>query len=390
MDYISAMLLKNPFLLTLALLLSMYSPLKAQDGSYILKTQVHKVPLTSINISPDGKFLLLGFKDGSFRLLDPDSFETRLEVKEAHYKAVNAMDMPPKMDFILTAGHNTIKLWDLNGKRLKIWSRHATTIWNAEISSDGKWAVSSAMNKTFLLWDVYNGGLLQQMRGHEDVCMSVCISPDNRLIASGSNDLTVKIWDLETRELISTLHGPTDDIYDVEFSPDSRLLVATSKDKSARLYDVKEENLLAILKGHRDIVLEAEFSPDGNYLVTGSADRSIILWDVHSGERIHSFLDNEESVLDLVFHPDGQSFYSITFAGELTRWDMNPEIFVLKYFEKAYEDDLAADPLFEPKRKGESKKDYQARVAAAKEKQAEILDHYYKEYLSLPKNISNQ
>lgn len=384
------MRLTKPFLLTLALLLSVLGPIGAQDGSYILKKQVHKVALTSINISPDGKFLLLGFNDGSFRLLDPDSFETRLEVKEAHFKAVNAMDMPPKMDFILTAGHNTIKLWDLNGKLLFNWKRHATTIWNAEISSDGKWAVSSAMNKTFLLWDVYNSELQAQMRGHEDVCMSVCISPDMQMIASGSNDLTVKIWNLETQELISTLHGPTQDIYDVEFSPDSRLLVATSKDKSARLYNVKEEKLLAILKGHREMVLEAEFSPDGNYLITGSADRSVILWDVYSGEQIHSYLDIEESVLDLVFHPDGHSFYSVTFAGELTRWDMHPEIFVLKYYEKAYTADLAADPLFEPRRQGESKKDYQVRVAAAEEQRDQILDRYYQEYLSLPKNISSQ
>ncbi len=354
----------------------------SQDASYILNRQVYKVPLTSINISPDGKLLLAGFDDGSFRLLDPDSYSVKLEVEGAHRKAVNAMDMPPKMDFILTAGANSIKLWDRGGKYLFDWKGHATTIWNVEISSDGKWAVSSAMNKTFLLWDVYNSLLLERMRGHEDVTMSVCISPDNRMIASGSNDLTLRIWDLESRQVISELHGPTQDIYDVEFSPDSRLLVASSKDRSARLYDLKEEKLLFILKGHREMVLEAEFSPDGNYLVTGSADQSLILWDVKTGERIHQFLDNDGAVMDLVFHPDGNSFYSITYAGDLTRWEVHPEIFVLKYFENRYREELAADAIFEPKRKGESKKDHQARMKEAEVKRGEIISRYYNQYIS--------
>ena len=376
------MRIQYSIIVSLSLMLGTISTARAQEDSYILKRQLFKLPLTSINISPDGLFLLSGFEDGSFRLLDPDSFEVKLEVLDAHYKAVNAMDMSPKMDFILTAGHNSIKLWDRSGKHLSDWNDHATTIWNAELSSDGLWAVSSAMNKTFLLWDVNNNGRVERMRGHEDVCIAVSISPDSRLIASGGYDLTVRIWDLETRQVISQLQGPSKDIYDLEFSPDGSLLAACSKDKSTRIYGLKEEKLLHLLKGHSDLVMEAEFSPDGNYLVTGSADQSIILWDVLTGERIHQFLDNDATIMDLVFHPNGQSFYSIGYTGNLSRWEVNPEIFVLKYYEEPYREELAADPIFEAKRKGESKKDYQHRMAKAAVKKSEIIAHYYDLYLS--------
>jgi len=368
-------------LLALSLLLGMISTAWTQEASYILKRQLFKEALTSINISPDGLFLLSGFNDGTFRLLDPDSFEVKLEVSGAHHKAVNAIDMPPKMDFILTAGHNSIKLWDRSGLHLFDWNAHATTIWNAEISSDGLWAVSSAMNKTFLLWDVYNNALVERMRAHEDVAMAVSISPDCRLIASGSKDQSIRIWDLETRQPIYQLHGPTQDIYDLEFSPDGSLLVACSRDKSARLYDLKEKKLLYILKGHSDMVLEAEFSPNGRYLVSASADQSIILWDVQTGDRIHQFLENEGAVMDLVFHPDGHSFYSISYADDLSRWEVDPEIFVLHYYEKPYMEELAADLIFEPKRKGESKKEYEVRATEAAVKKREIIADYYELYL---------
>jgi WD40 repeat protein len=363
-------------------LLGIVSQSQAQDKEYILKQELFEVPLTSINLSPDGRLLLAGFDNGTFRLLDPESFALKLEVEDAHFKAVNAMDMNPEMDIILSAGANSIKLWDRKGEHKKDWNVHATTIWNAEISSDGLWAVSSAVNKTFLLWDVRNKDLAEKMRAHTDVAMAVCFSPDSRLIASGSRDQTIRIWDRESRQVISQMHGPTQDIFDLEFSPDGQLLVATSRDRSARIYDLKEEKQLHILKGHTDMVLEAEFSPDGNYLLTASADQAIILWDVQSGERIHRFLDSEAAVSDLVFAADGQSFFSISYARDLTHWDLAPKIFVIRYFGEQYQDELDADPIFEARRKGESKKDYQARMIDAESKEAGIVSRLYKEYLS--------
>jgi WD40 repeat protein len=354
----------------------------AQEETYILKRQLFEVPPTSVELSPDGTILLAGFENGSFRLLDPEDFSLKLEVEHAHHKAVNAIDISPKMDFVLSAGASSIKLWDLSGEHLQDWNAHATTVWNAEISSDGSWVVSSAINKTFLLWDVRQRVLTEKMRAHTDVTMAVSFSPDARFIASGSRDQTIRIWDRENRQVLTTLHGPTQDVLDLEFSPDGKLLVAASRDHSTRIYDLKQEKLLRNLKGHTDMVLEAEFSPDGLYLLTASSDQSIILWDVPSGEKIYQFLENEGAVTDLAFSSDGRSFYSTSYGGDLTRWFLHPRIFVQKYFESQYRSELAADPVFEDRRKGESKKEYQARVQEAEKTEAAIVSRLFREYQS--------
>ncbi|MCK4746364.1 MAG: WD40 repeat domain-containing protein, partial [Bacteroidales bacterium] len=352
-------------LIAIVLLATLFPNLTGQEGSYIMKREMYKTGPSSINFSPDGKLLLAGFTDGSFRVLDPETFQVSVAVEGAHPKAVTAMDMPPKMDFIMTAGGKQIKVWDRTGKHIGNFTGHATTIWNTDISSDGKHAVSSAFNKTFLLWDVYNGVIAEHMRGHEDVTLSVCISPDNRLIASGSNDLTIKIWDLETRQVITTLHGPTQDVYDIAFSPDSRMVAAASRERTIRIYNVEEEKLVHLLKGHRGAVRKLAFSPDGRYMVSASEDHALLLWDVVTGDRIHAFLDNEEILLDVEFHPGGDSFYSISKAGDLTRWELHPEIFVVRYLDTPYREELSADPIFGPKQKGEAKKDYLVRQAEA-------------------------
>jgi dipeptidyl aminopeptidase/acylaminoacyl peptidase len=374
------MQMKCPFFAFLLLSVSL-SGISAQDNPYIMHREAYKPGPSSLNFSPDGTLLLVGFAEGDFRVLDPESFQVLLEVPSAHSKAVTAIDMPPKMDFFLTAGGNEIKLWDRSGKHIGNFSGHATTIWNVDISGDGKYAVSSAFNKTFLLWDVYNGVIASYMRGHEDVVLSVCISPDNRLIASGSNDHTIKIWDLETRQVKSTLNGPTQDVFDVTFSPDSRMVAVASGERNIRVYSLEDSTLVHLLKGHRDAVRKVDFSPNGRYLISASEDHSLVLWDVTSGDRIHTFLENEDVLLDVQFHPDGGSFYSISRAGNLTRWKLDPEIFVVRYFDTAYQEALAAEPIFEPRRKTEAKKDFEARMEEAEMRKSEIIDRFYRQYL---------
>jgi WD40 repeat protein len=368
-------------ILLLAILSSVALSGTSQIPTYILKREAPNPGVSSINFSPDGKLLLAGYVDGSFRVLDPETFSVSLEVKEAHTKPVTAMDMPPKMDFIMTAGSKQIKVWGRDGKMKGIFNGHATTIWNADISSDGKHAVSTAFNKTFLLWDVYNGVVAAHLRGHSDVTLTACISPDDKMIASGSNDMTVKIWDLESREVTHTFHGATNDIYDISFSPDSRNIAVASAEKSIRVFNIEKADLIHVLTGHQKVVRKVAYSPDGTYLVSASEDHSLILWDAVTGDRIYRFADKEGAVLDVNFHPDGLSFYSVSRLGDLTRWEMHPEIFVLRYFETPYLEELNAEPLFLPRQKGEPKKEYQARQVEASKKKAEIIDRYYQLYL---------
>ncbi len=353
----------------------------SQTAPYVLKRSMFNPGPTSINLSPDGTLLLVGFMDGSFRVMDPESLEVTMEVKDAHTKAITALDMPPKMDFIMTAGGKSIRLWSRSGKHIGNLAGHATTIWNMDISNDGKHAVSSAFNKTFLLWDLYNGEIAEHMRGHQDVALSVAISPDNQLIASGSNDLTIRIWDLASRQMVTTLHGPTKDIFDIAFSPDSRMLAAASGERSIRVYDLKEEKLVHLLKGHRDVVKKLAFSPEGRFIVSASVDKTLILWDVVTGDKIHTFVENEDMVLDVAYAADGKSFYSISKAGDLTRWSVDPEIFVLRYFDLPYHEAVSGDTIFQPRRKGEAKKEYQDRTVRAEIMRREIIDRFYKQYL---------
>ena len=99
------------------------------------------------------------------------------------------------------------------------------------------------------------------------------------------------------------------------------------------------------------------------------------------GEQLHSYLDHQDAVVDLAFHPDGGSFYSVSLDGTLSRWEIHPEIFVLKYAEKDYREAMDADPVFAPRQSGESRREYQERLEEARVKRDSIVESLYKLYL---------
>jgi len=367
-------------LYTLWIVLVSATVLPGQENTYLVQEKSYKTPLSFIGFSPDGTLLLAGFDDGSFQLLHPEKLEVLLEVDQAHPKAVNGIVMPPNMDFILTAGQNILKVWDRQGKHLYDWRAHGTTIWNLDLSSDGKNAVTSAMNRTFLLWDVYNGKVLKKMQGHQQLCMAVDISPDDQWIASAAKD-EIRIWDLKTRELLQSLHGPPYEIYDVKFGSGKDLLALATRKNVVHIWDLAKEEEKVRLQGHQELVLEVEFCPQGPYLLSASADQSVILWDIRRGERIHQFLDQEGAVSDLVFHPDGQSFFLVSSAGELKQYRLDPELFVRRYYPDEYLKELSLEPGLEERRKGESRKAYESRLKQAEGKKRSITERYYNRYL---------
>lgn len=370
--------MKNIFVILPLLLLK---PLYSQPYDYIVKNLSFKSPVTAVNIAPDGNQILAGFEDGTLRIFDPQLENLKLELPATPGTAIYDIEMSPKMDVIFLAAGNRIVLFDTTGNKITSWGFHKNTIWSMDINKEGKYMVSTEVNKTFQLSNVYEGRVEHSMRAHDDVTLAVAFSPDGNTIASGSNDKKVFLWSVTTKEVIAEFHGHSDNIYDIAFSPDGTMVAACSKDKSVRIWNIAERKLVHLLNGHQEMVLEIEFSPDGKYLISSSSDQAIKLWDVKTGEQLYGYLENESSIPDIAFLPDGKRFVSAGMDGSLKMWEIHPEIFVLKYFPKEYELELKENPLFLPKQKGEKKDEYESRMEMAAKTKKNIVNKYYQQYL---------
>jgi WD40 repeat protein len=352
-----------------------------QISDYILYEKDYGVPVTSLEVSPDGKMLLVGDQIGDLNILDAVSYKELAMFESVTGSAILDIEITPKQDVIFLASGNLINLINRDGASVATWNIHNTTIWSMDLNPQGTRLVSAEMNKTFQLWDVYNGEVIQSMRGHDEPTLAVCFSPDGKQFASGSADKLVHLWDITTREIVETFQGLSNDIYDVAISPDGKLIAACSKDHTIRIWDIGSNKLKHLLKGHRDMVMEIEFSEDGCYLLSASADFAIKLWDVNSGQEIYAYLDNEAAVIDIAFLPGSESFASASMDNKMKIRALDHEIFVLKYYGDDYEKAIAEDPLFLPRQKGEKRSEHELRLLEAAKKRSAIVEKYYHQYI---------
>ena len=125
-------------------------------GKRLWSTKVEKLEPTAVAVSPDGKEIAVGGKDGVVRVFDGKTG-----------KVVHQL-----------AGHDGIV--------------HAVAF-----SGDGKKLVTAGADKTLRVWNPATGKETAVLKGHTDAVRCALVSSDGAVIVSGSADKTVRVWELK-------------------------------------------------------------------------------------------------------------------------------------------------------------------------------------------------
>jgi WD40 repeat protein len=189
---------------------------------------------------------LIGYDTGELLLVN---MPVSAEVRRFHVEGgLSTVDISPDGRYLLTGSFSqgTAILWDaqtgqevrrLEGQEAVIAFAHFSPDGQQALVGSGDWLVGTPAGKV-VLWDVQTGQIIHELKGHIFYPRSAAFSPDGRTALTGSIQWgpawkeegvegELILWDLATGQEIRRFE-PTPSILGISFSPDGRQAVTAA------------------------------------------------------------------------------------------------------------------------------------------------------------------
>ncbi len=265
-----------------------------------------------VAISPDGKTLATGGKDGEISLWNLQTGKLANTLK-SHSSAVDVLAFSQNGQILASgSADESIKIWNLQtGQQIRTFSGRSKGISSLAISPDSQSLVSGDRVGTIEIWNLGTGEPINFFEGHAILVTSLAISPDGQTLVSSSQDNTIKLWELKTGKLIHTLTAAdSHHFFSVAISPNGEKIASGSWDGAIRLWDLRAGKLIESLRVGSAPIDSIVFRPNGQTLVSGGEDGAIRLWDLQTGKPRRTLSGHSEGVNSLAISPDGQTLVS--------------------------------------------------------------------------------
>jgi WD40 repeat protein len=282
----------------------------------------HSDRVTSVAISPDGKYALSGSWDKTLKLWEISSGR-KIRSFTGHSDNITSVAFSPDGKYALSGSWDkTLKLWEISsGMELKSFTGHSDNVTSVTFSPDGKYALSGSWDKTLKLWEISSGKEIRNFTGHSDRVTSVAISPDGKYVLSGSWDKTLKLWEIVSGMELKSFTEHSNVVNSVAISSDGKYALAGSADKTLKIWKISSGYKIKSFT-ESDYVTSVAFSPDGKYALSGNVDNTLKLWEISSGKEIKSFTGHSFWVDSVAFSPDGKYALSGSYDTTTRIWNI--------------------------------------------------------------------
>src|SRR5215217_5637449 len=273
-------------------------------------------------LSPDGRTMVAGGRDGTVRFLDLATGSSRTTLGRHDGGVVRAAFSPDGRTAVTAGEDNRMIVWSVRRAAVRETLQSSAQITGLAISPDGRTLYAGALDGKVVIWDLAGDRRLGRVFGVGpdesrdplfDLLVSHAVSPDGRLLAVGHRDGTVTLTDARTLRPLHEFRGvPRGPARGLAFMPGGRLLAVGGDDGYLALVDPRHGAVVERLHGHgkNSPVLAPTFSADGRLMLTVALFNTIQLWRLEAGRptgpprRYTATLGMDTASLS----PDGRNF----------------------------------------------------------------------------------
>ena len=219
---------------------------------------------TSVAKTSDGKFLAIGFEDGSLQVLSVADNKVVANTV-AHAGGVRGVAFSADDKQIVSGGADkAVKIWDAPGLAVVRAITTPAVVNSVAIVSGGTLVGSAGEDNIIRVWnmaevaveEVKEGDIadeaeqpVNELKGHAGRVTSLAVFPNQPdLLASGSSDKTVRIWNIATAKQVRVVtHGG--EVTGIAVNATGDKIASVSSDKTAKLWNVADGKALATMSG---------------------------------------------------------------------------------------------------------------------------------------------
>ncbi len=308
----------------------------------------HDDAVSSIAISPDGKWLISGSWDQTLRSWKLATGEAKSQIV-AHSQGLLAVVFAPlegsssRYHIVTGSFDHTIKLWvgdhvDQESITLCLQAtltQHTGSVQSLAISSDPFLLISGSYDQTVKQWQLWGGELQCSSYDPLGAIYAIAVYAPEGLIASAGGDGRVNLWKLKTGEQIGFLAGNVSSVESLAFSPDGQTLGAGCVDGTIKLWQLDVSRFstgrplepVRTLNAHSGQVKALVFSEQEQILFSGGTDGYLRIWHPNRREAIGFLTISDEddsrhsAILSLALSSDGQTLIAGGADGIIQVWN---------------------------------------------------------------------
>ncbi|MEO8600958.1 MAG: AAA family ATPase [bacterium] len=309
-----------------------------RDGAEIADLPVEHRPVASAAFAPDGRHL--AYIDGHrLRVWTSDGTwtsgsltEQQLEEYGAGIQFAFTPDSRPKVTqsndiafspdgrFALSGYEDgTATIWGEPDAPIRL-KGHTGPITAVEYSARGRFVATASTDGTAIVWEASTGEPIARLAGHDSAVRGLAFSAEDHLLATGADD-GVRLW---ASDDAGRPMRHDDAVNAAVFSDDGQYLLTASSDGAARAWNAVGELIATItpppLASGPAALRYVAMDRQGRWLATGDDGSTVAIWDARSCAHIAEVSCAAGETLRFVtFAHDGALLIAAS-DGMLQRW----------------------------------------------------------------------